>query len=1116
MRAIAKIRSIKIRLILWFLIVAVVPLLSSSAVMYFQRAEEMRSREFNKLISIRDLKVRKVNNWLDERTGDIITMGGFVTLRMARQAPGQNELIEARPTVKDEIREYLTLLPRNYNEYREVMLLDPTSGRIAISTNRAHEGEDRSREPYFTKPLATGSLFIRDIYYSKAERELSMAFALPLFSKDPGLEDNLIGVLVSRIDLEQSLYDLLRSRTGMGKTGETLIVNRDVYALNELRWHENAPLELKITAEPAVQASRGYTGITESADYRGEMVLSAYSHIPRTGWGFVAKQDLSELYHPITVMLRNILIILAVSVTAIYVLAAFLAGNIARPVISITEVSNKLVGGDLKARNEVHRADEIGFLAGAFNRMADSLVSRITVQRQTTEAIETLAAAATLQDFGAELTRVMAALTGSFVCAFYLRTEDGAIFKHVASVGADKRLFKSFDASQMEGELGLVLAEQKIQHIKEIPKDTAFIFKATAVSAIPSEIITVPIMIRGEVQAAISLAALRPYSTETVEILERTRATMSAALANILASEKTERLAEELRAGNEELQRMNEELRLQSEELQKQTEELAAQAETLERQRLQVAESDRLKSEFLSNMSHELRTPLNSILALSQLMISQGTGRNTEEEHKFLQIVERNGRNLLNLINDILDLSKIEAGRLDITPHEFSPELLIRNVLEVIRPMAEEKGLNVALAMADVGRMYSDEDRVKQILLNLLSNAVKFTELGEVRISAVARNDNIVFEVSDTGIGIAQEDQAHAFDEFRQVDGSTTRRFGGSGLGLSISLKLAKTLGGDLSMQSTPGAGSMFTLVLPLRYGANGPQAAQAARDAGLQKTASTVQPRQSREKKRTIMLVEDDEIASRQMHSALEEEGYAVITASGGAQALDRLSYTRPDAIILDLMMPEIGGYQVLEKLRANESTAETPVLILTAKDLTKADRARLAAYHVQQFVQKGSLDRTRLIEIVRGLFAEKPGPAVTNGSQARAGRDAVSARDVPILVVEDNRDNMTAITAILANEGFKYVTAENGEQAVSIAKDSPLSLILMDIQLPVMSGLEAATIIKADPELAGVPVIALTARAMKGDREKILSSGCDDYLSKPIDPQALIQIVNKWTGRL
>jgi len=1234
-----KFKSLKTKLIFWFLAVAIAPLLVVNVVIYYQRVLSIKEREFNKLEAIREFKVNEINNWLDNRIGDIETISEDEDIRRLAEVLNKERQTQEDLDKISIGRRHLKRYVKNYAAFAEVFLVHASSGKIAVSSNEQREGEDRSKEEYITEPLRTGKLYIKDVYYSKTLKLPSMTFSIPVFYLSHDDED-IMGILVARIDLECSLYDLLLNRTGMGKTGETLIVNNDILALNELRWYEHAPLRLKIDTEPAVLASRGKTGVIEATDYRGERVLAAYTHIPRTDWGFVAKQDLEELYAPIKAMLRQFLLLLLLSALGVFILALVLAKNIARPVFDMTEVARKIQQGDLSARNLIQRADELGYLANVFNDMADSIQSRMRIQQGDMDISETMVAAKSPGDFSRKLFRKLAEITNSNMAVFYLYVEAGNKFEHCDSIGVNAELLEPFDAGIHEGELGKVLATHKISHIKNIPEDTKFKFKAVMGTAIPREIVTIPLVVDNKVLAVISLASLREYSKECLDILDQSWVGLNTAFSNLLANAETERLAHELGSTNQELQVMNEELRSQSEELQQQTGELKKQAAELEAQRIQVEEADRLKSVFLSNMSHELRTPLNSIMALSQLMLSRGPGKKPEQDAEYLNIIERNGRSLLSLINDILDLSKIESGRMEMVFTEFEPRQVINRTLETIGPMAEKKGLELQLNLGDLPAIRSDEDKVHQILLNILSNAVKFTERGKITVTVSASDDLISFAVSDTGVGIPEDDQARIFDEFRQVDGSSTRRYEGAGLGLAISQKQAGILGGWITVQSRPGEGSVFTLILPLRYaeivertdeapvaarewpappvrplkrtilviddeqevcdllkehlekagyharvsrgGEEGLRLATAyppdaiildlmmpdmdgfavldrlrsqpatrevpviiltAKDltkrdrARLKYSVHQILTKGKKDRQRVlkeieaalarlarlpafegtpekphILVVEDNEVAAMQIRSVLEDNGYIVTMAPGGAEALESVKRKVPDAVILDLMMPEIDGFQVLEQIRSTEQTVSIPVLVLTAKELTPEDRARLRDNNIRQFIQKGSLDRDQLAAGVGKLLGKKPAshrsepetPVSPTANPVKTGKT--------ILVVEDNPDHMITITAILDEMECRYITAEDGEQALKIARQSTPGLILMDIQLPVLSGLEVTRQLKADLDLAHIPVVALTAKVMKGDREKILASGCDDYVSKPVDPEEIMKTLWKW----
>ncbi|MCP4663039.1 MAG: HAMP domain-containing protein [bacterium] len=381
-------RSVKSRLIFWFLLVALLPLLVVTLIIYTQRVRSIKEEAFSKLRAIRDLKVEQVHTWLAERVGDIRALSGSRPTRalgdLLEEAPHSASPRDARSYqyVRQDLGSHLD----NIHDYHEIFIIGSASGAIEFSTDVSQEGRDKSEDPYFTEPMRTGQVFIKDVYFSTSLKRPSMAFSAPIFCLAHDGE-HIAGILVARVHLARSLYSLLLNRTGMGRTGETLIVNEDVVALNELRWFVNAPLELKIKAEPAVRASGGERGITETEDYRGEKVLAAYTYIPETRWGFVAKQDLQEVYAPIRLLLRHVLVLLVVSAGLVYGLALFLARSIARPVVEMAETSKKIQQGDLSSRNRIRSADELGLLAETFNNMAESIASQIAVIKNSEDQL---------------------------------------------------------------------------------------------------------------------------------------------------------------------------------------------------------------------------------------------------------------------------------------------------------------------------------------------------------------------------------------------------------------------------------------------------------------------------------------------------------------------------------------------------------------------------------------------------------------------------------------------------------------------------------------------------------------------------------------------------------
>ena len=413
----------------------------------------------------------------------------------------------------------------------------------------------------------------------------------------------------------------------------------------------------------------------------------------------------------------------------------------------------------------------------------------------------------------------------------------------------------------------------------------------------------------------------------------------------------------------------------------------------------------------------------------------------------------------------------------------------------MMSPLVREKGIALVNQVGSgLPPITSDEVKVRHIIQNLLANAVKFTERGSVAVSAHLQEDEgeVHIAVRDTGIGIAAEHLVHIFEEFRQADEGTSRKYGGTGLGLAISKKFARLLRGDIEVKSTVGQGSVFTLRLPSSpdIKAEGTAVSKCRRD---RKAPADTAPAGNGE---CLLVVEDSEPAAIQLIDILSEQGYRVQVAQNGREALAKIGEYPPAAVILDLMMPEVDGFEVLRQIRSTEKTSSLPVLILTAKHVSKEELHFLTGNHIHQLIQKGDIGKDELLAAVAEMISPRETAEPTGSSSITA-----PGGDLPlVLVVEDNPDNLLTVRAVL--EGFcRIETAENGLEALSQARRHSPDLILMDLALPLMDGFTALNEMRNDAALARIPVLAVTASAMIGDRENILARGFDGYISKPIE---------------
>lgn len=798
-------------------------------------------------------------------------------------------------------------------------------------------------------------------------------------------------------------------------------------------------------------------------------------------------------------------------ITLIFVLISFfiiyyLLRSVRSPIKHLTDVIAQFKNGDSNAHSDISLKNEFGILSNTYNELIDQINEDMELSRQTAEFSDSMLVEDNAHRFFMELLPVFLNITNSQLAAVYLLDEEQKKFVLYESIGMASE-FKnySFDASSYEGQFGKVLTTKEIERMVNIPLDTNFVFQTVSGAMVPREIISIPILVGEEIVAIISLASIRKYSDKSIRLINKTYDVLTARVDGILAYRKIRKSAKILEQQKEVLAKVNTDLEMQKTELAAQSTELMQQNSELEMQKKKLDEVSRLKTNFLSNMSHELRTPLNSVIALSGVLSRRLVKSIPADEYSYIEVIERNGKHLLSLINDILDISRIEAGREEVEIEKFNANDLVADIVGMIELQAKQKNIGLIHLSADEKIMLkSDSRKIKHILQNLIGNAVKFTEKGKVEVSVQRDKEHLIVKIIDTGIGISKENISHIFDEFRQADGSTSRRFGGTGLGLAIAQKYAMLLGGRVNVSSVINKGSTFVLTLPLNY-SNIKQ--EIVDEVSFNNRIESNEYVHISGQGKTVLLVEDSEPAVIQIKDFLEQSGYKIFVADSGAKALEMVTEIAPDGIILDLMMPGIDGFEVLKVIREAESTAKIPVLILSAKHITKDELKFLKRNNIHQLIQKGDVNKAELISAIANMVNTQvdvlPKTEETKVFQEITGKPIV-------LVVEDNVDNMITVKAILGNN-YTVIEAIDGIEGVEMAKKHKPNLILMDIALPQMDGVAAFKIIRSDINLKSIPVIALTASAMINDREVVLAHGFDAYLVKPIDESLFFKTINE-----
>ncbi|MDU9413551.1 response regulator [Pseudomonas sp. zfem005] len=887
----------------------------------------------------------------------------------------------------------------------------------------------------------------------------------------------------------------------------------------------------------------------------------------------------------------------------------------------------------------------------------------------------------------------LAQYLGMVVGALYVRQEDGEL-RRVADYGfSPEEQARDQAFADGAGMVGQVAVERRTRVLEGLAPSYLKVNSGLG-SDEPVSVLLAPTATEGSVNGIVELGFLRALDERDQAFLDAIGGSLGASLEAARYRQRlhdilteTQQLNEELQVQQEELRTANEELEDQSrviresqasletqqaeleqtnEQLNEKTLRLQEQRDTLDernhaldqaRKELQrradeLERASRYKSEFLANMSHELRTPLNSSLILSKLLSENRKGNLDEQQVKYAQLIYSSGNDLLRLINDILDIAKVEAGRLEIRPEQTELARLVEGLENLFRPQAAEKSLvfEVQVEAAAPRQFFSDSQRVEQILKNLLSNAFKFTQEGSVRLRVRPADNGIAFDVADTGIGISEEQRGFIFEAFRQADGTTNRRFGGTGLGLSISRNLAEMLGGTIEVSSEPGQGSLFTLWLPENYlaketapvpaqpeplpepprlgdekpeapsfpddrelphrggrcvlviedepkfaqilydlahelgyrclvahsaseglrlaGEHGPDAVlldmRLPDDSGLSVLQRLKESSRTRhipvhivstddrtepalhlgaigyaqkpttrellvdvfsrleakltQKVKRVLVVEGDASQRDSIARLVGDEDIQVVTAERGQEALEQLRETQFDCMIIDLKLPDMHGNELLKRMATEDLGAFPPVIVYTSRNLTRDEEEDLLK-HSRSIIIKGARSPERLLDEVT-LFLHKVESSLSSDRQrmlqTARNRDKVFEKR-KVLVVDDDVRNIFALISALDEKGAQVVTARNGQEAIEKLDENPdIDLVLMDVMMPVMDGFEATRRIREEPRWAKLPIIAVTAKAMKDDQEQCMRAGASDYLAKPIDLERLFSLIRVWLPKL
>jgi HAMP domain-containing protein/CheY-like chemotaxis protein/signal transduction histidine kinase len=822
-----------------------------------------------------------------------------------------------------------------------------------------------------------------------------------------------------------------------------------------------------------------------------------------------------------------------------------LAANLTTQVRAIAEVATAVTKGDLTRSIQVDARGEVAELKDNINTMIDNL--RLTTDRNTEQDwLKTnLARFTGMLQGQRDLTTVGQLLLGELVPL--INAHQGVIYQLDPETPVLTMLASYADAHQYpyppslrlgEGFIGQCARDKRRLLVTDVPRDTVPV-GSVFFQALPRNLVVLPIVFEGQIKAVLGLASLNDFSPTHLTFLEQLTLSIGIVLNSIEATMQTEgllkqsqQLAGELQTQQKELQQTNEQLALKAQQLAEQNAEVERKNQEIEQARraledkaAELALTSKYKSEFLANMSHELRTPLNSILILGQQLAENPEGNLSHKQVEFSRTIHSAGTDLLNLITDILDLSKIESGTVTVEAEEVPFSNVLDMVARTFKHEAESRNLGFdVLVDARLGRsIITDAKRLQQVLKNLLSNAFKFTSQGGVRLNVSAATGGwtsshpvlsqaggvVSFEVSDSGIGIPPEKQRIVFEAFQQADASTSRKYGGTGLGLAISRELASLLGGEIQLRSTVGVGSTFTLYLPMRYqGAT--TVSPSTESSELARTAHTRfsvvrQPERPvevvlddrheiRQGDDTLLIVEDDAHYARILLDLAHHKGLKGLVASRGVDALAMARQYRPTAVSLDLFLPDMLGWAVLSQLKQDPETRHIPVQIV-------------------------SLDEDRQHGLARGAFAFITKPTTKDGLEAAISRlkDYASARRKRLLIVEDNAAEQLSIKELLGHDDIDMVVADTGEAALAALAEQPCDCVVLDLRLPDMSGFEVLERISGNREFADLPVIVFTGRELSPDEDAQLHTLARSVVVKGVEsPERLLDETSLFLHRV
>ncbi|MFZ6007028.1 MAG: ATP-binding protein [Nitrospirota bacterium] len=894
------------RVILSGLLIVVIPLLSLALFVHFKVTATLEERIIRENKGLATIAAHSI----EERLKSDIELGRAYATRPYL-------LAGVKRGDKKEMDRHLKILIDNSHTIERVFITNPKGVQLSNYPYTPETiGKDFSARDWYKGVSKNWTSYVSEFYMRMAQPQRYLfSIAVPM-----RLEGGIIGILVL-----QPKDNYIKNAIGSADIGvrhiyvvdkKGVLIYHNQYAVDRIIDFSNVPVVQKVT--------KGLGGVERTLSPQDkEPVIAAYQPVAEFGWGVIVEKPESIALAPVKSINYWLIAITGLMLS----IGGFFAYKGAELLISSQRLTDELKNREISEKVYTDFLVLLNRQFSSIDELCDASLKKLSEHAYMDAGI------------------------------FYVLEERKLI------------PYASFAVQKPETIGGLsyeCITQKRILGLKDIPPDTYLKVNTGMGILLPRDIIAIPLIYKGEPVAALELASLKGFEERNIANLERMASQLAIGAQTIKDHLALKSLSEELSRSNEELQAMNEELQSMNEEVHAMNEELQAQQKELMEANFKLAEASKAKSDFLANMSHELRTPLNSILGFSEILTDELYGKLNEKQQEYVKDIHSSGKHLLNLINDILDLSKVESGKMELEPCSFP----LRDVLNASIAMLKEKAIkhNIKLGLeiepeADTV-IEADERKLKQIMFNLLSNAVKFTQDGG-SVSVQARKvgsqhetDFIEISVIDTGIGIKSEDVPRLFKEFTQLESPYDKRYEGTGLGLALTRRLVELHGGKTWVESEFGKGSKFTFAIPVKQPVK-PEIVLTAQDMHEKKKPAD----------RRILVIEDDPKTLDIVEKALAAGGYSIVKTSSGSEGLEAVKRDLPDLIVLDLMMPDMSGFDVADILSMDKKTADIPIIVLTAMDLSFDDKKRIEG-KVRHIYGKGGLTREMFMDKVKRVL--------------------------------------------------------------------------------------------------------------------------------------------------